>query len=107
MIGDLRERKLTDEELKALAEEKARAERLLLNKDFVSLLQELELKVGGLNYATYETDAFTQGRVSLLNDIKLSLVAADNACDVFAKITAGFYAPIHAKKAAQLKETKK
>jgi len=97
---------LTARERVRLAEEKARAERLLLNKDFVSLLQELEIKVGGLNYTTEEVDLFTQGRVSLLNDIKLSLVAADNACDVFAKLTAGFYAQIHAKKKAQLKETK-
>lgn len=99
-------RKLTKEERARLAEEKARAERLLLNKDFVELLQELEIKVGGLNYSTEEVDAFVQGRVSLLNDIKLSLVAADNACDVFAKLTAGFYAKIHERKTAQLKETK-
>ena len=105
-MDDIRKSKLTKDEIAALAEEKARAERLLLNRDFVSLLQELEIKVGGLNYATEETDAFTQGRVSLLNDIKLLLVAADNACDVFAKLTAGFYAQIHAKKKAQLKETK-
>lgn len=102
----LRHRTLATQERVRLAEEKARAERLLLNKDFVSLLQELELRVGGLNYATEEVDAFTQGRVSLLNDIKLSLVAADNACDVFARLTAGFYAQIHEKKTAQLKETK-
>ena len=102
----LETRKLTKEECARLAEEKARAERLLLNKDFVELLQELEIKVGGLNYSTEEVDAFVQGRVSLLNDIKLSLVAADNACDVFAKLTAGFYAKIHERKAAQLKETK-
>ena len=102
-LGD---KTLTTQERVRLAEEKARAERLLLNKDFVSLLQELELKVGGLNYTTEEVDAFTQGRVSLLNDIKLSLVAADNACDVFARLTAGFYAQIHEKKTAQLKETK-
>lgn len=105
-MDPLRDTKLTKEERARLAEEKARAERLLLNKDFVSLLQELEIKVGGLNYTTEEVDAFVQGRVSLLNDIKLSLVAADNACDVFAKLTAGFYARIHEKKTAQLKETK-
>lgn len=99
-------RRLTKDERTRLAEEKARAERLLLNRDFVSLLQELEIRVGGLNYTTEEVDPFVQGRVSLLNDIKLSLVAADNACDVFAKLTAGFYAQIHAKKKAQLKETK-
>ena len=99
-------RRLTKEERAELAEEKARAERLLLNKDFVSLLQELEIRGGGLNYTTEEVDPFVQGRVSLLNDIKLALVAADNACDVFAKLTAGFYAQIHAKKKAQLKETK-
>ena len=105
-MDDFRKRKLTRKEANALRDAKERAERLLLNRDFVSLLQELELKVGGLNYTTDETDLFTQGRVSLLNDIKLMLVAADNACDVFAKLTAGFYERIHARKLAQIEETR-
>ena len=101
------EKTLTKAEKAQLLEEKLWAQRLLGNEDFVRLLTKLELNVGGLNYTTAEVDLFTQGRVSLLNDIKLLLVSADNACETFAKLTSGFYARLHERKAAQLKKETK
>ena len=71
-----------------------RADRLLDNKDFVEFLTELELDFGGLNYGTEEVDAFTQGRLSFFNDLKVRLYLSEKAPKVFAEMTRRFIQPM-------------
>lgn len=66
-------------------------DRLLANKDFVEFITELELQHGALNYGTEEVDAFTQGKLAMLGDIKAMLLISKRAPKVFGEITRRFY----------------
>lgn len=87
-------RGLSPEVRSALERRRDRADRLLRNEDFVEFLTEMELDFGGLNYTTEEVDVFTQGRISLLNDLKARLYVSDAAPKVFAEMTRRFVQPM-------------
>lgn len=82
---------LTLEQANELEKRRDWFDRLLANDDFVEFLAELETRFGGLNYGTEEIDAFTQGKIAMLGDIKAMLLVANRAPKVFAELTRRFY----------------
>lgn len=83
--------KITREQAVELERRRDWFDRLLANKDFTDFLAELEIHFGGLNYGTEEVDAFTQGKVAMLGDIKAMLLISERAPKVFAELTRKFY----------------
>ncbi len=83
--------KVTREQAVELERRRDWFDRLLANRDFVDFLAEIELRFGGLNYGTEEVDAFTQGKLGMLGDIKSMLLVSERAPKVFAEITRRFY----------------
>lgn len=83
--------KVTREQAVELERRRDWFDRLLANKDFTDFLTELELRFGGLNYGTEEVDAFTQGKLGMLGDIKAMLLVSERAPKVYAEITRLFY----------------
>ena len=83
--------KVTREQAVELEKRRDWFDRLLANKDFTDFLAELELRFGGLNYGTEEVDAFTQGKLGMLGDIKAMLLISERAPKVYAEITRRFY----------------
>lgn len=83
--------RITREQALELEKRRDWFDRLLSNEDFVNFLIELELRFGGLNYGTEEIDTFTQGKISMLGDIKAMLLISERAPKVFAEITRKFY----------------
>ena len=66
-------------------------DRLLANEDFREFISELEIKNGAMAYGTEEVDAFTQGKLAMLGEIKSMLAVSQHAPKVLGEITRRFY----------------